>query len=259
MLTNSGIENEIDLVEYLSNAPYGGLCNNMRYLVDFLFGPQDDEEKIIKCTKTDLSMKPDFFLEIDNVKKYVSVKSGMAKLVHEEQIKEFVLFLRSIGVSKETQKTILYYHYGDGTLDGTGTKRYSFEDLTKILAQRIKAANKELNNDYEIMMKFADHCLFDGSKKEYISADCIYHGDIFYGDAITKDDVHSFIKKKTWNGFGGLHIGPLFFRPHARYLDGEIKSEWRRNQVDVTWPNLHDNIVKMANKYNSLSDFRTPE
>ena len=40
-----------------------------------------------------------------------------------------VLFLLSINVSKECIMAMLYYHYGDGTVDGSGSYINSFSGV----------------------------------------------------------------------------------------------------------------------------------
>ena len=60
------------------------------------------------------------FIEYKGNRKYISLKSGKADEIAQEGIKNFVLYLRKCGLSKRSQKTILLYHFGDGTNDGSG-------------------------------------------------------------------------------------------------------------------------------------------
>ena len=80
------------------------------------------------------------------IKKYVSLKSGRAESIHQEYIKNFILFLRSLGISKRTQQTILLYQYGDGTMDGSGKRRMKYHEMRTWLDERIKEAKNKLND-----------------------------------------------------------------------------------------------------------------
>ena len=46
-----------------------------------------------------------------------------------------------------------------------------------------------------------------------------------------------------------LHIGPMLFRPHARYIGDDIKNEYSRKKVDVSWPRLEKDIRYISERY----------
>lgn len=50
-----------------------------------------------------------------------SVKSGRGNSVHQENIHEFVAFLRTLKVSQLAIDHLYRFHWGDGTTDGTGS------------------------------------------------------------------------------------------------------------------------------------------
>lgn len=251
MLTNTGIVLEHEMVLALNNKKYCELSNNLKHFVKSLFGPQKDDV-IVHASRTEISMKPDIFVEIDGVKKYVSLKTGEAKIVHEEQIKPFILFLRSLDISRKTQGIILKFHYGDGTKDGTGSKRLEGLKVYEEYNDEIKYANEELNKNIDIVLKVVDRCIFDGAHEEYIPAEFIYHGDVEYGNVIDRHLVHEYVKNTSFKHYDALHIGPIIIKPHARYAHSDIKSEWRRNQVDCTRPYIGPKINAIAKRYNNL-------
>lgn len=250
MGTNKGILKEDEMVIHLNNKTPKELTNNCRNLMKDLFGALD-EEKIIKCQKTEGSVKPDYIIEYDGKKHCVSMKSGRSQIVHQEIIKNFVLFLRSLGVSKRTQQTILYYQYGDGTMDGSAKERMSYERLRLVLADRIKEANDELNKDKDFIWKIVERCVFIGAVQDAPEADALYHGDYEFGMVVSKKQVKKHIYRKTWDYLNNLHIGPLHIRPSARYIGREIVSEKRRQRVELFWPNLKDDIDYIARRYDN--------
>ena len=172
MPVNEGISKENEMIESLNGKKICELSNNLKNLIHALFGLLDEEE-IITCEKQDIYIKPDFKITYKGESKYISMKTGRSESIHQETVKDFVLFLRSLGVSKKTQGTILLYHYGDGTMDGTGKKRYEYEDLRKMLKERIIEANIELNSSQEIIEKTFERCLFLGNRENAIEIDGI--------------------------------------------------------------------------------------
>ena len=248
MGTNHGLLKEDEMVIHLNNKKVKELTNNCAYLIKELFGAVDENETIT-CQKTEGSVKPDLIIECKGQTRFVSMKSGRSEIVHQEIIKNFVLFLRSLGVSKRTQQTILLYHFGDGTMDGSAKERFPYEKLRLLLAQRIKEANDELNKDRDFILKVVNRCVFDGAIEDAPRADAIYHGDYEFGMLVSKKQVEKHIKRKTWDYLNNLHIGPLHLRPSARYIGREIVSEKRRHRLECFWPHLKDDIDYIARRY----------
>lgn len=248
MPTNLGNFKEQEIVYNLHNKKVHELSNNLRNLVEVLFGALDEDETI-RCCLIDDFIKPDFVIEYKNQKRYVSMKTGRAESVHQELVKNFVLFLESLGISKETQETILLYQYGDGTLDGSGEKRINYNQLRLILDDRIKEANEELNQSKDFIMKVITRCLFVGTLENAIPIDCIYFGDYRYGVVATRKQIEKHIYRKNWNWMNNLHIGPIQLRPHARYIEKEIKNPKSREKLECYWANLSSDIDFISSRY----------
>ena len=246
---NVGILFEEEIVIAINGKRYSELSNNMRNMVRFMFG-HVDENSIIKCERLDNAMKPDVFITIDNVTHYLSVKTGANGIVHQELITLFVDHLRMIGISKTTIETILLYHYGDGTTDGTGKKRYPNKDVTFYLKKRIKAANEELNANRKFVEHIINRCLFKGSKDDNILAEYIYHGDIDYGVIASRNQILRHVYEYKYGFYDSFHIGPLLMHPHARYANKRIKNEKRRHTIEFHWPNYQASLRKIALRYN---------
>ena len=247
MPTNNGFFKEDEMVYRLNNK-YVDLSNNLKNLINALFGVVD-ENTTIKSEKIDGFIKPDFYIDCNGHKKYVSMKTGRATSVHQELVKNFVLFLRELGISKKTQQTILLYQYGDGTMDGSGTKRFEYEELRLKLKQRIKEANEELNRDKKILMKVVEHCIYLGTQENAIAIDCIYFGTYEYGNVVTRRQLDKYFRVKNWDWMENLHIGPLQLRPHARYINKEIKNPYRREKIEIFWANMTSDLEFISSRY----------
>ena len=165
MPMNQGLLHEEEMITHLNNKRFCELSNNLKNLVHALF-PLINDDDLIQCAKADDYIKPDFYIECQGKRKYISMKSGSSNKLHSEYIRNFVLFLRSCGISKETQRTILLYHYGDGTLDGSAEARIDYPTLRLKLNDRIRMANRELNQSKEFIQKVIEHCI-DNYRKKY--------------------------------------------------------------------------------------------
>ena len=228
---------EESVVQHLNGYTFKNLSEIYKSLIKKVF-PDIKETSLIKSGTIRGFMKPDIFIEAEGKIKNISLKTGAARVIHQERVQTFIGFLRSKGISDETLKTILLMHFSDGTLNGTGPRRYSFDKMKYTLEERIKKANDELNANKYFIRDFIDHCMFIGVMENPVIADFVYHGEDEFGYAVSREKMLEYAKKMNWDYYNNLHIGPLFFRCHARYLDKPIKNEKSRMKVDVWWPNL---------------------
>ena len=248
MHINPGYFKEKEMVTKLNNKKYKDLSNNLKHMITEMFGVVEEDE-IIECSYHNGYQKPDIKIKCKGVEVFVSIKSGKATEVHEESVKDFILFLKSEGISKESLKTILFYIYGDGTYDGSGAYRYDYNELRLRLKTRIKLLNMELNKNKDFIKKVVERCLFKGNKESNVEADYIYFGDCEYGVICSKKQIFKHIDLRTWAYMSNPHIGPLQFRPHARYINKEVKNEKYRHIIDIWWANLFEDLNYISNRY----------
>ena len=250
MPVNEGNLKEQEVIYDLNNRFVKDISNNMRNLMKSLFGVLDNDYPI-KCYKVDDLYKTDFVIEYDNRKRNVSMKSGKAVIVHNEILSNFINYLKDNGVSQRTLDTICLFHYGDGTTDGSGKNgRQSYDQVNESLKERILEANKELNKDIDFVLDVMNRCVFKGAYEDNIEADCVYFGDRDYGVVATKSQFIKNTRRRGFDFYSHLHIGPLLLRPDARYIDKEIKDERKRNRIVAYWPNLREDIEFMARRFN---------
>ena len=241
------------LISALNNKKVKELNDNLKEMLEKLFGDIDEDE-IVECEKFKGFFKPDIVITYQGNKKYVSVKSGNAVTVHEEQLSTFVSFLHKTGFSKEALDTVKLYQYGDGTTDGTGEKRMNWREVYEKYADKIKKANIEFNRDKMKVYKVMDRLLFQGVDVEAIQADAIYHGDVDNGVLVTKDSVDGYFAFKEWNQYDALHIGPFFLKPHSRFVgvpDDRIKNEHLRHKIQINWSNMKADMLYIDKYFSS--------
>lgn len=245
---NPGLRKEEEIVLELDNKKVKDLKQNFKYLLREMFGPLDEEETI-HSNLVGGFQKPDFYIEYKFRRLFISLKSGAAKIVHQEKLDTFVNFLRQQGMSKECIEIFLYHHFGDGTMDGTGEERMSYSELQYKFKDRIRKFNKDVNINKELIAAVVDRCVFTGSQVGNIPADYLYFGDRNYGSICSRKQVQKHLYRKSWLYMDNLHIGPLQFRPHARLIE-KRENEEGRLKVDSWWANLESDVVFISERYN---------
>ena len=249
MSQNLGFLTESEIATEINGLRVAELSGNFKTLLIYLYGVLDNSE-VVKCRLVEGYIKPDIEIEYMGIKKYISIKTGNATVIHTEDLKRFCIFLRDeIGISNRTLQTILLHHYGDGTLDGTGTFRYSAQEVKERLKDRIKEANEELNQSKEIGLAILERCLLFGVSENSIEVDGIYFDTKDLGVFANRKQIINYIMHGNWDWTNNLHIGPMHIRPNARYAGKEIVSEERRSKTYIYWPTLYEDIVYIMRKF----------
>ena len=237
---------EFALVKKLNNKRICDLEKSLKDLLQKSF-PKVSEQETIQSDICNRYSKPDIYIKVGKEIRYISLKSGRSDSMHFENIKTFILFLRELGVSKETQRTILYFHYGDSTLDGTGIKRYSFEELFPLISKRLKTANLELMQK-GIIEAALKRFVFVGTEDRKIQVDEIWYGDNNYYLSITKRELTDFVLSKTFKHINTLHIGPMTIQPYLRDVNRKSRNQFKRQTIQVKWHYLLTDIEKIIAK-----------
>lgn len=245
----NGIIFEQKVVDALNNKKYKELSNNMRSIIDTIY-PNIKPREFITCRLTQDFIKPDIIISIKKHESaYVSLKHGASTVMHSESIKEFVLFLRSLGVSTRAQKILLLYHYGDGTMDGSGKIRKDYHETYQWLEKDIQEFNEEINSNPDLVEAILDRLIFQGVNSKATSATHIYQGDMSYGTTVSKLQIYKHLKRKKYDFYENMHIGPLLIKAHARYSHKEIVDPKRREKVEFYWPKFESDIKYIATRY----------
>ena len=249
MTSSVRITNESNFVKELDNKKFDELNRNLQFFLLYLF-PNMDKKKKFHCYLTENFIKPDIVIYQDQEYKYVSLKYGSADTLHNENIKTFIQFLRECGISKESLKTYLLYHFGDGTLNGSGERRMNSVTVRYMYDEQIKKMNEEFNSSKEFVKKFAERVMAQGVNLQAARAQYIYHGDPEGGTFISIEAFMKHVEKKNYNFMQNcVHIGPFVLRPHARYAGKKIQNNDRRFTVTVTYSNFVNEMIFIQSHY----------
>lgn len=239
-----GYLNEQDFVNYLNGKKIKNL--NIMYLdlIENIFPNINNEDKI-KAWKNPFSQKTDIFIKINNIKKRISIKSGIKNSVHVEPISEFIHFLIENNIEKKYIISYLKYHYADGTTNGSGIKRVSISEYKKTNQEEIDLLNKRINNN-NLISKAIERFVLRGNNDIY-EIDALIYGvsnDFIF---ITKKEIKEIINKKINLYSTEIHFGPLSCQPMNRCLNYNPKYEKNRFCVQIKWYSLFDDILEYKN------------
>lgn len=245
---NKGIKNEDLLIKALNGKKVYELNNNLSFFMRNIF-KNCEQNIMIEAGHCQKGRKPDIFVKINKEIHYISIKYGTSETIHEESIITFVTFLLKNNISTETIKTILFFHFGDGTIDGTGTIRYGYIDVIYKLKEKILKANEELNNP-EFILKTAKRFLFIGRGKEDENADILFHGNENFSIFCNYNQIMQYLKTKSFRKLNSLHIGPFIINPKARYIDFNENKPENRYKISIKWPRIIADLQFISNRYN---------
>ena len=249
MNTSIGIQNEEKFCETINGKTFAQLSENLQYFMFYLF-PHMDKSRKFSCFQTENFIKPDICISQENELRFISLKYGQSETLHNENLKTFIEFLKECGISETTIDTYLLYHYGDGSKDGTGTRRMSSVEVRFMYDEQIRKMNEEFNHSKEFIKKFADRVMFQGVNPDASRAEYIYHGDVDYGVFCSRYQFMRHIEKKNWDFMQTcVHVGPFVLRPHARYSNKEIRNEDHRHTVVVNYPRFVQDLLYISSRY----------
>ena len=243
MSTINGYDNEYEFVKYFNNKVVKELDPTSHDLITTIFNLKSDDS-LIKCWRNHLPQKADILIKIEDHIKGVSIKKGIKNSVHAESIVSFSSFLKKLGISEDIIDEYKYYHYADGTKNGTGDMRYSGEWYKNNYPEQIQRINDEFNKP-DIILAAADRFIITGTNGIYpISA-------LIYGEAndyiwISANDIKKILLSKKDLQSSGVHIGSLQVQPQNRCLNKNPLYEKDRNKVQIKWYNLLDNYLEYS-------------
>lgn len=155
-----------------------------------------------------------------------------------------MLFLRKNNISARVQKLLLFFHYGDGTLDGTGKIRMDFEKLSTKYYDFIKEINDAFK-DKNIIYQSLIRTVFNGSEGRSSYADYIYHGNENYGILVSKTRLINYVLNKSYDYYRNIHIGPLVLQPYLRDIKRKSKNQFKKHIIQVKWYYLLSDLEKL--------------
>lgn len=238
----SGFQNEYEFATYLNGKQVGKVYPNFLDLLYKLYDNLDFKDTI-ECWVNKSKRKADIYIKINGYVRGISIKKGVKNSVHVEHIDSFTQFLKELGISNDVIRYFLEYHYADGTLDGTGNNRLSSTSYRNLYQNKIDLINQVFNNE-KYIDAFINRFILQGNRSTY-EVNAIIYGVVEDFIWITKDEIYYIIKKHLSNYSSSLHISCLNLQPMSRNLNYNPKYEFGRNQVQVKWYNLADQIIEV--------------
>lgn len=238
---NEGLHKENDIVFAFDGRKVSQLGLKEKYAMREIFGPLEDEESV-RCELIDGFNKADMYITYKGMRKNISIKTGRASTIHQEDVYGFIKFLEDLGISQDSRDTFLLLFWRDGTLDGSNPKiKKNLMDLLNEYGEKIKNFNLELNSDKNIVKKVIHRILFGGTDNQPISAEYIYLPEIENGLIVSENQIFHHVDRRDWEYIDNPHIGPLQFRPHLLSAKEEGKEKYLK-RVDFWWANFHSDM-----------------
>ena len=230
----NGESRKEDFVKYLNGKNYKDLIPNMKRFIKFMF-PCIEDNTPIKCKYIN-NGKVDIEIVCMGILKRIMIKSGVNSLLHVENIHSFVNYLRKVKVSKEICDLFLFYHFGDGTIDGLGKKRYCGNEIRLVYEDEIEVINRAINQD-DVMELLLERILcYDYYQKKI---HYLYYGNLLSGLYIEMDKLKQLIKNKKDLFFQCVHVGKIHLYNMNRNVNFDAKAEVSRNNCGCKINNLY--------------------
>jgi hypothetical protein len=245
---NKGFSNEDIIRNKINNSKFSELESNIQTILNFINSniKSNGNLKAYKKEGKGLAKKTDLFVTLDDMEFCrLSVKSGDGNSVHQENIYQFTKFLESLGVREELIQDLLYFHWGDGTYDGSGkeTDRRNAVYLKKEYPEKIESIQKIFTSVRKEIIERALIGEKNGTEPNYV---------IYFEDKNLKDlqimsmskviNHHVSIK----NMHNDLKIGNLTFQNYQRCLKGQEKnSNKNRNDIQFKWSGIAEDLKKI--------------
>ena len=243
-LMNTGIQNEFDFVLALNCKKIKDLNPMLLELIYEMFGDVKSNE-IIKAWRNHFNQKTDILIKIGEKVKRISIKMGSRNSVHEESLITFVAFLRENKIPEKIIRKYLLFHYGDGTINGTGVVRNNSMFLRNVLKDYINDINYYFNNQ-SFIKSACDRFIIKGLVFDD-KIDALIYGtpnDFLW---IKRNDIYAIMKKKMCKYSSSPHIGFLTIQPLNRCINYNYKYEYARHKIQLKWYTLFDDIIDFMN------------
>lgn len=234
-------DNEDNIINYLNWKKISDLNKNMYEFILFLF-PFIKENDIIKSYKKGWQNKSDISIEVNWMKKHISIKKWSWNSVHQEPIEWFIKYLKqNFSISDELSNDIRFFIWWDWTLNWTWKKEL------RLNTREIQSKYPDLINGirfffdtikYELIERFI--ILWDKSK---ISPDVIYHWDIdkWYWNN-SKNILDKMCLQENISKWA-IPVWALTFQAWNRAINWD-KSEKKRWVIQLKFPWILNYLIK---------------
>lgn len=238
-----GGDNEYEIIAALNGKQIKDIPEHFREPIKkMIYHLKDHHEIQAKNVSTRFGCKTDFEIHAHGIICNISVKCGHFPSLHQEEFGSFIDFLRDIGVSERTIKIVKFYHYADGSLDGTGTLKLRFDLFRERYQKYIDEASKELSQE-RIVRAIVYRGIIKGRKPTRQEIDYLYYGTKNEGIFFHKSELLDNVYKYGYPKYTALHFGPIVYVakiPSRKNSAGQIM-----HYAQLRWPNIKEDLYKM--------------
>ncbi|AYF54541.1 hypothetical protein DFH04_07395 [Clostridium novyi] len=234
----SGFQNEDDLMYAINNKSFCELNLNLQSFIYNIY-PCVKDSDIITCKKIAGQNKCDLQIKINGQGYRISVKKGSGNSVHQEPVESFIYYLKcEFNLSDSLANDIRFFIWGDGTLNGTGTKknRLNVDQLKKQYPKMIQQIRNFFELNKEPLIK---RFLLTGACGDAI--DFIYYGNENNGLWASRDEFIKVVLDNPPNNRTAIPVGRLSFQAWNRAING-TKSENKRGVIQLKWASLQKDL-----------------
>lgn len=241
-----GFRNQLVIIEVLNGTQFKKLNNNLRKFIREIYPNIKNTDVIYAKKIKNAKLKPKMQVTVNGLNKYCSIKTGSGNSIHQEKLNTFIIYLKSIDISDDLIEILLKFIYGDGTIDGTGPKNARLDEkkIIENLGEDFEKLNKFFfEHRIELAKRFLIYGAYDGTP-----SDMIYYGTEFMGISLAYDKIINYISSLPYKK-GKLYVGPLVVQTWNRNLNGDISKDFKRNSIQVKWPNLDFDLKEIKTKH----------
>lgn len=242
----NGLENERLIVNYINDNSFDSYNNNIQNFLSFLFPEIEiNENSVFTATLITRSIKPDICICYNNIKKYISIKKGNGNSIHQESLDSLCSFISQEFSNQNIINDLKLFHYGDDTINNTGTRRYSSKECKQRYIQSIQNLNNFFNQSTNIV-RFLDRFLFIGNIGD-ICVDAIYHGNCSNGIWASYSEIINFFQNFQITNNNAVYFGPMTYQVWGRNVDNNAKYPNRRFVSQIKWGSIMTDLGNIRN------------
>lgn len=220
-------------IDSLNGKTFNELDDAMQNLINSLFHETDLDHvyEAVQLYGEQANVKITF----NGVEKFILLRKPDETTIKCIQMNDLVEDLTNIGIDKDTMNFIKFYQYGDSSVDGSGSKKMTNEELKFKFEKEIAFYNEILNNDL-ILPQLVDYFIFGNREdKTHNVHMVVYAGDHYFTFATREEVVLYNIQNKCLY-LRNLHVGNLLIGPFTRKpLEDNEKN--LKDLVAIRWYN----------------------
>lgn len=227
-----GLNNETELIQYLHLKKYCELSDMWKKHIKKMFPRIKDSDVIKAAHFPDYSAKPDILILVNKTRRYVSVKTGRTPTMHHEKVETFLSFLRQLGVSENTIRTINFYHYGKSEKLSNNGVAFTKEEMEQQFSKYFLKASMELDK-LEIIEAVIRRAILRGGSPDKMKVDHLIYGNVEKCYVLSLNDIYSLVSQYREHNNANIHFGGLNYQADIRKEDAK-----NRDEMKITWPIL---------------------